>query len=142
MRRAFVACAARGRARCRSMASARISLPVGPALSVSRRPSGCAGEARGTWCWGREAASLPTPRQGHYVAANSFLDAFVHHARACGVPALAVNWGPLTGGGMLPADAIGELARLGVGTQPIDEALQALDSLIAGRDTQAVLAKI
>ena len=80
--------------------------------------------------------------QGHYVAANSFLDAFAHHARAAGVPACTINWGPLTGGGMLPDEAGADLAKLGIHTTPIHDALGALDSLIGGGHTQAVVARI
>jgi len=68
--------------------------------------------------------------QPDYVAANNFLDAFAHYRRALGLPVLSINWGPLTGGGMLPSDFVADLARMGVTTSPMDRAVRILGQLL------------
>jgi acyl transferase domain-containing protein len=82
--------------------------------------------------------------KGHadYVAANSFLDACAHYRRAIGLPALSIDWGPLEGGGMLPADSIRSLSRIGVSTRPITEAGGVVGDLLGSGAVQVVVADI
>lgn len=44
--------------------------------------------------FGSAGSTIASPGQGNYAAANAFLDAFAHHRRAAGLPALTIGWGP------------------------------------------------
>lgn len=51
------------------------------------------------------AALLGSPGQSNHAAANAFLDSFTAYRRTCGLPALSIQWGTVSG--------IGEAARKG-----------------------------
>jgi NAD(P)-dependent dehydrogenase (short-subunit alcohol dehydrogenase family)/acyl carrier protein len=80
--------------------------------------------------------------QGPYAAANHFLDALAHVRRAQGLPATTVNWGPLTGGGMVPEDVVRELQRMGVSSTPLESAVDALDDVLTGDQVQPIVVAI
>lgn len=44
--------------------------------------------------FGSAGSTIAAPGQANYAAANAFLDAFAHHRRAHGLPALTIGWGP------------------------------------------------
>ncbi len=79
-----------------------------------------------------------TPGQGNYVAANAFLDAFAHHRRSLGLPALTIDWGRLDEVGYVARHAeVGEiLTRRGfVGFSP-KQAMVGLDRMMQSRQAQ------
>jgi acyl transferase domain-containing protein/NADPH:quinone reductase-like Zn-dependent oxidoreductase/SAM-dependent methyltransferase/acyl carrier protein len=79
-----------------------------------------------------------TPGQGNYVAANAFLDAFAHHRRSLGLPALTIDWGRLDEVGYVARHAeVGEiLTRRGfVGFSP-KQAMVGLERMMQSRQAQ------
>ncbi|MEM9220568.1 MAG: SDR family NAD(P)-dependent oxidoreductase, partial [Cyanobacteria bacterium P01_F01_bin.150] len=68
-------------------------------------------------CFSSMAALIGNITQGNYAAANTFLDALVHHRRAMGLPGLSINWGPWAADGMaarLGAEHQSRLQALGI----------------------------
>ena len=79
------------------------------------------------------ASLLGSPGQAAYVAANAFEDALAHLRRSCGMPGLAVNWGPWAGTGLAARDGVsGRLALRGIRPLAPDRALARLAGRLPG----------
>jgi acyl transferase domain-containing protein/acyl carrier protein len=77
------------------------------------------------------AATVGTPGQGNYAAANAFLDALAAHRRARGLPGMSLAWGAWErAGGMAETLGEGDLARLqrmGIASLSDRQGLELLD---------------
>ena len=84
------------------------------------------------------AALFGNPGQSAYVAGNAALEAIARARRAAGRPALAVQWGPIADVGVLADDAATQarLAARGAGLMTATQALDALETALAGRRAQ------
>ena len=93
-------------------------------------------------CFSSVASVLGAQGRAHYGAANAFLDALALERRRLGLSATTVNWGPWRGGGMATLEQLEQFERMGNrGLEP-EDALRALDSVVAGRDVQTVVADV
>jgi acyl transferase domain-containing protein/predicted O-methyltransferase YrrM/acyl carrier protein len=89
------------------------------------------------------ASLLGSPGQANHAAANAFLDALAHHRRACGLPAVSLNWGAWQDVGAAARMQTGErAAQQGVGGIPPRDGLAALAHILAPSAAQIGVAAI
>jgi NAD(P)-dependent dehydrogenase (short-subunit alcohol dehydrogenase family) len=93
-------------------------------------------------CFSSIAAVWGSKGQGHYAAANQFLDSLAHYRRRLGLPGVSVNWGAWAGPGMVTAEAETFLARLGIESMPPAQALTALGLILAGGQVQTTVCRV
>ncbi|MEV5769193.1 SDR family NAD(P)-dependent oxidoreductase, partial [Micromonospora sp. NPDC052213] len=81
------------------------------------------------------AATLGSPGQGNYAAANAFLDALAYHRRERGLPATSIGWGMWATTSSMTAhldrDDQQRLGRLGMTPLPADEGAALFDAAAA-----------
>jgi len=90
------------------------------------------------------AALIGSSGQANYVGANSFLVGLAQHRHAQGLPALAVDWGRISGAGHVALnDELGErLERAGLLGMPATAAVDALLRLMATESAHAALMNV
>ena len=90
------------------------------------------------------AGSVGAAGQANYAAANADLDAFAEQRRREGLPATSIGWGPWSGGGMAAeeAETTARMRRGGVLPLAVDDALDALDRILADGSGHEVVADI
>ena len=94
-------------------------------------------------CFSSISAVWGAPLLGAYAAANAFLDAWAQTQRAQGRPAVSINWGPWTGGGMVTEGMLDGLATRGVKALGPADSLQALTRVLAdGESAQVAIAEV
>ncbi len=80
--------------------------------------------------------------QGHYDAANAFLDAFSYYRQAQGLPALCLNWGLIGAAGMVDSEARQWLVQSGVEEFTPKQGLKAMAYLLNQELAQGIVAQI
>jgi myxalamid-type polyketide synthase MxaB len=118
-------------------------------LNEERFESVFRGKARGAWALHEATTHLPlecfvlfsslaslvgSPGQGNYASANGYLDALAFYRRSLRLPALSIQWGPWSGGGM--ADRLDSryqqrITSSGVSLLSPEDAIAALDALLS-----------
>jgi acyl carrier protein len=78
------------------------------------------------------ASLLGSPGQSNYAAANAGLDAAARAGQVCGLPAVSVQWGAWSGGGMAASDAqtAARVERMGMSLISPAAGLAALESAL------------
>ena len=77
--------------------------------------------------------------QGVYAAGNHFLDDFAAACTKTGIRAMSINWGPVSGGGMVPADALARVASMGVRPLPLSSIGDLMTRISASASQAAIV---
>jgi nucleoside-diphosphate-sugar epimerase/acyl carrier protein len=93
-------------------------------------------------CFSSIAAVLGSPGRAAYAGANAFLDAVAHERRRAGLPALSINWGPWTGGGMATGTALEQYARAGNHGLAATDALAVMERVFQADAAQVMIADV
>jgi len=87
-------------------------------------------------CFASIAGLWGSSAQAHYAAANHFLDALCEYRRHQQLPALAIDWGPWAGGGLVSAEFEGRLKLAGLNLLQPDAAMAVFGQLLGSSLTR------
>ncbi|KAK2944744.1 putative Long-chain-fatty-acid--AMP ligase FadD26 [Blattamonas nauphoetae] len=79
--------------------------------------------------WSSISSTVPTRGEAIYAACNSFLDALCHYRKVQNQPVLCLNWGVISGTGMISTqstETLNAMRDIGLGATPIDNAVKIL----------------
>jgi len=93
----------------------------------------CFSSIAGAWGAGRQAA---------YSAANAYLDGWASAARARGIPAVSIGWGPWAGDGLADEAARDYLAKRGLAALDPARAMDAMTRVLASDASHVVIADV
>lgn len=88
------------------------------------------------------ASLLGSSGQGNYASANAFMDALAQYRYHCGLPALAVNWGPWADSGMVNQLSQANLRRWeerGIGLIEPGQGFDILENFLKQRVTHSMV---
>ncbi|HEY7147797.1 MAG TPA: SDR family NAD(P)-dependent oxidoreductase, partial [Streptosporangiaceae bacterium] len=88
------------------------------------------------------AATWGSGGEPGYAAANAYLDGLAQVRRAKGLPAVAVGWGPWSGGGLIDEDSELKLQRRGLPLLNPGPAIRALGQLLDAGETMITVADV
>ncbi|WP_373465062.1 SDR family NAD(P)-dependent oxidoreductase [Streptomyces sp. V2I9] len=120
----------------------RVAPVLAPKITAARTLHQLVPDAEEFVLFSSVSATLGSPGQASYAAANAYLDALAHHRHTCGLPALSLAWGPWdVGAGMLGVLTDGDRRRAAGSGLPVltaDEGLALLDEALTGPDPAVV----
>ncbi len=95
-------------------------------------------------CFSSMTSVIGTTKQANYSAGNAFLDGLAKYRRSRGLPGLTINWGILSGAGIMERnpEIVAFFDEAGFEATPIEIALQALRMLLMKAGGQAGIATI